>query len=120
MKTRKLSWTRFRRVVVCISFVVFFSVSVIPVNFCEANGRLYREEWKLPAFYPKGFDGYGRIDRIGDNEIVISDTQLKLARGITYATPTGSGSKASFKARNLVGYIVNDKREIVSLWLIKN
>ena len=120
MKARKPSLTKLGPLAVCIGLAVFLTGVVAPVNSGLAQGRYYREEWKLPNFYPKGFDGYGRINRIGDKEIVISETMLKLSPGITYATPVKRrASKYAFQTDNLVAYLLNREREIVSLWLIK-
>jgi hypothetical protein len=120
MKARKPFLRKLKRLVVCIGVAVFLMGVVAPANLGLAQGRYYREEWKLPNFYPKGFDGYGRINRIGDEEIVISETRLKLSPGITYATPRSRhASKYAFQTDDLVAYLVNREREIVSLWLIK-
>lgn len=120
MNAQKASLRKLGPLVVCISLTVLLVGIVTPANFCLAQGSYNREEWNLPKFYPKGFDGYGRIGRMADNEIVISETRLKLSHNIRYATRRDpNASNYAFQAGNLVGYILNKNREIVSLWLIR-
>jgi len=85
----------------------------------QAQGRYYREEWKLPKFYPRGFDGYGVIDRISDSEVVISDSLLKLSPKVKFNTPRSKNtSDYHFTRGRSVAYLLNENREIESLWLI--
>jgi hypothetical protein len=82
--------------------------------------RYYKEEWKLPGFYPQGFDGYGHIDRLDMDEIVIDDSLLKLAYNVRYNTPRRKNTTDSdFGVGNVVGYLVNGEGQVVSLWLIE-
>jgi hypothetical protein len=75
--------------------------------------------WKLPGFYPQGFDGYGHIDRLDMDEIVIDDSLLKLAYNVRYNTPRRKNTTDSdFGVGNVVGYLVNGEGQVVSLWLI--
>lgn len=63
------------------------------------------------------FDGFGTIDRIGDNEIVIDDTLIKLNDQITFYSETGvAQSKTDFAVGNGVAFVLNAQGEIVSLW----
>jgi hypothetical protein len=79
-----------------------------------------REEWKVPDFYPKGFDGYGKIERIDQGGVVIDDTALKFSRQVRFATPKDrSAGLYAFSVGDTVGYLLNEKREIISLWYIK-
>ena len=98
----------------------FFLAMGLTADLGYAQGRYYREEWKLPDFYPRGFDGYGVIDRITDNEVVIGDTFFKLSFDVQYNTQRNKNtSDYSFKAGRRVAYLLNKEREIESLWLIK-
>ena len=96
-----------------------------PVIFPQvspAQGRYFKEEWlgRFPDFYPRGFDGYGRIDRITDEEVVIGDALFKLASNARYSTPRRpNASSGSFETGRLVGYMLNSGREIKSLWFIE-
>ena len=88
----------------------------------QAQGRYFKEEWlgRLPAYYPRGLDGYGRIDRINLEEVVIDDAFFKLAVDVRYSTPRRKHSTShAFEAGRLVGYILNERREIESLWFIE-
>ena len=74
----------------------------------------------MPEGYPDGFDGWGCIDRITDDEVVIDDVSMALARIIDYNLPEADYKpKRYFKKGILAGYIKNDNNEIESLWLIK-
>jgi hypothetical protein len=82
--------------------------------------RRVKPEIVLPGDYPDGFHGYGRLGRINQKEAVIDDHLRKFAVQITYHTPTEKISGLyAFKPGDLVGYLVNSERRIVSLWLIK-
>ena len=74
----------------------------------------------LPEYYPDRFDGTGRINRIAMDEVVIDDLLYRLSPYAEYATPTDRHAlRAWFRVGNRVGYITNQKHEIISLWLIE-
>ena len=99
--------------------VAFVSLVILP-STGHAQGRHYREEWKLPDWYPRGFDGYGIINRISDKVVVVSDSSFKLSAGVTYNTPGyESASVSSFSAGRTAAYLLNAAGEIESLWLIE-
>jgi hypothetical protein len=78
------------------------------------------ERTRFPTYYPEKFDGIGRIDRIARDEIVISDSLYKLSPYATYATPKRkTAQRTRLDIGNLVGFVANEKNEIVSLWLIE-
>jgi hypothetical protein len=106
--------------VLCVGVMVLMASGVIFGNVSHAGGKIFLEEWKLPKFYPRGFDGYGRIDMMFEDRIVISDSSKKLSGSVVYGTPSSShASKSSFREGNTVAYLLDQNREIVSLWLIK-
>jgi hypothetical protein len=106
--------------VLCVGVMVLMASGVIFGNVSHAGGKIFLEEWKLPKFYPRGFDGYGRIDMMFEDRIVISDSSKKLSSSVVYGTPSSShASKSSFREGNTVAYLLDQNREIVSLWLIK-
>jgi hypothetical protein len=80
-----------------------------------------REEWRVPDFYPqKGFDGYGKIDRIDKAGVVIDDTVWKFSRQVRFATPKDRRAGLyAFSVGDTVAYLLNEKREIISLWYIQ-
>jgi hypothetical protein len=105
---------------VCLGLALVFTLSAVPANFSYAQGRFMREEWKVPKFYPKGFDGYGKIEVIEKDRVVINDASWKFSRQIQFATPRDSNAGVSaFKAGDTVAYLLNEKREIISLWYIE-
>ena len=77
-------------------------------------------EFVLPEYYPDRFDGTGRINRIAMDEIVIDDSLYRFSPYAEYATPTDRHAlRAWFNVGNRVSYLTNEKREIISLWLIE-
>ena len=73
----------------------------------------------LPAHYPDRFDGTGRIDRIAPNEVVIDDSLHGLSSSAAYHTlRMRDASRSSFHAGDLVGYLMDSKGKITSIWLI--
>jgi hypothetical protein len=74
----------------------------------------------LPKHYPDQFSGFGRIDRIASDEIVIDDLLYRLASSVTYHTPTRTNASRSwFRTGNLVGFVLNLEQEIILLCLIQ-
>jgi hypothetical protein len=120
MQRHDKSWREFAAAALCVAVVVLMASGVIFGNVSHAGGKIFLEEWKLPKFYPRGFDGYGRLDMIFEDRLVISDTSRKLSSSVVYGTPSSShASKSSFREGNTVAYLLDQNREIVSLWLIK-
>ena len=105
---------------VCLGLAMVFILSAVPGDISYAKGRFMREEWKVPKFYPQGFDGYGRIDTIRKDGVIIADTLWKFSRQIQFATPKDrNAGMRSFSEGDTVAYLLNEKREIISLWYIE-
>jgi len=105
---------------VCLGLAMVFMLSAVPPNFSFAQGRYIREEWKVPEFYPRGFDGYGKIETIEKDRVVINDTAWKFSRQTRFATPRDrNAGVSSFSAGDTVAYLLNEKGEIISLWYIE-
>jgi hypothetical protein len=69
--------------------------------------------------YPKRFDGWGKIHRIGPNEIVIDDAVYNITQRTTYHTPRlKNTTKSVFAVGQTVGFIRNLDGDIESLWRI--
>ena len=120
MQCHDKSWREFAAAALCVAVVALLSSGVIFGEVSHAGGKIFLEEWKLPKFYPRGFDGHGRLDMIFEDRLVISDTSRKLSSSVVYGTQSSShASKSSFQAGNTVAYLFDQNREIVSLWLIK-
>jgi hypothetical protein len=120
MKTNnKIPRARMLRRVLCVGLALFFLSAAIPAHFGHAQRRV-KGEWVLPPFYPDGFHGWGRINRITADRVVIDDAVLKLAPSVVYRTPANRhATGAYFEPGSLVGFMTNENKEIVSLWLIR-
>jgi len=118
-ENNKIFPARIKHMILCIGLAVCFLSITIPASVSFAERRV-KGEWVLPKHYPDGFDGWGRIDRITEDTVVIDDTILKLYPYAKYCTPTTKyATSAYFSPGNLVGYVTNSENEIISLWLIK-
>jgi hypothetical protein len=74
----------------------------------------------VPEYYPEKFDGIGRIDRLGEDQIIIDDGTKRLASGVSFATPSSQyAGREPFRVGTTVGYVLNRSGEIQSLWLLK-
>ena len=108
-----------RKIIWCLALVICLTAGVMPAGVGQAERRV-KGEWTLPEHYPDGFHGFGYLDRIAEDEIIINDSVLKLAPYASYATPHSAiASSSDFKLGDLIGYLKNAKDEIESLWLIK-
>lgn len=110
------------RSITCVLLIICLVGPVALPEVSQAQGRYFKEEWLglFPDFYPRGFDGYGHIDRINLEEVVIDDLFFKLALDVRYSTPRRRyATSNSFEAGRLVGYILNDRHDIQSLWFIE-
>ena len=120
MKRQEKNWRKSAATAFCVGMVVLMASGAIFGNVSYAAGKIFLEEWKLPDFYPRGFDGYGRIDKIFADRIIINDSSKKLSSRAVYGVPSSPhASKSSFQVGNTVGYLLDHQKEIVSLWLIK-
>ena len=105
---------------VCMGLAMVFVLSAVTVNSSHAKGRFIREEWKIPDFYPRGFDGYGRIDTISKEGVTIADTFWKFSRQVQFATPRDrNAGLRSFSEGDTAAFLLNEKDEVISLWYIE-
>jgi len=97
------------------------TVVLIPVSDGYTQQK-YKGEWILPENYPLGgFDGWGTINRLAAEEVVIDDVLYALSPSVTYHFPSASDVSASwFKPGQLVAFLQNATGEIISLWRIEN
>ena len=118
-KHRIVSFGKLRHILVCLGLALFLVSVGIPADLSHAQKR-YKPEVVLPPEYPNGFDGYGRMEMLGENGVVIQDVFIKLASLVTFHTPINMNStSAEFNKGDLVGYLTDPEGEITSLWLIQ-
>jgi hypothetical protein len=115
----RIVFGRIGRLLICIGLALAVVSLSQPLQGTCAE-RQGKTGSTLPKHYPDKFSGIGRIDRITADQIVINDTLYPLSANVEFATPTRKhASRSSFRVGNRVGYITNEKREIISLWWIK-
>jgi len=118
-KNNKTCYHRIRQIFPGIALALIVVGICIPASVIAAEIK-YKGEWILPEYYPAGFDGYGYINRIAAEEVVINDSILKLSPAVTYATLISvMAVNGDFMDGDLVGYLINSEHQIISLWLIK-
>ena len=118
-KKEQISLERLRHMLVCTGVAICLVGAAMPDGLSHAQRR-YKPEVKLPTFYPDGFHGYGRLDRIDRDEVVIRDSLKRLAPAVTYHTPDNkNATRAYFKSGDLVGYMIDSDSQVFSLWLIE-
>lgn len=120
MKQKNKTWLgRIKHILICAGLALFIAGVGIPSGLTYAETRI-KPEMVLPKHYPDGFNGYGYIDRIARDEIVIDDAFYRLSPDVEYNTPTvRNASKAFFRVGDIVGFLTNPRDEIISLWLLK-
>lgn len=90
----------------------------LPGAVCHAK-KVAKGEWAFPDHYPKKFDREGYIDSIEKDGIVIDDCSYGFSPFVTFSTPTRiHASRSQFRPGDLVGYIVNQKKQIEELYLL--
>lgn len=102
-----------------LGWVVVMAVMLLPAGAGLAqDGRSKRV--LLPDYYPDKFNGFGCVDFIEAKEVVIADSTFRLAPDVSFhSLDAFYASRSDFDENAFVGYVKNDKREIVSLWYIK-
>jgi len=110
---------RIKQIAAGIALVLIVAGICLPAAV-GAGERKVRGEWILPDNYPQGFDGYGYINRIAADEVVIDEALYRVSPAIIYATPNNIMAKiGDFRDGDLVGFLTNSEQVIVSLWLIE-
>ncbi len=108
------------RRMVCFFFACLLALSLITPDPSIAQ-RKYRPEMLLPSHYPEVFDGYGRVDRIEGEEIVINDRLFKLSPRFSFATKTSTRAAGELlKVGDTVGFKISADSHVISLWLIED
>ena len=108
---------RIKQIMAGIALALIVAGICIPAG---AGEQKVKGEWILPEHYPAGFDGYGYINRIAAQEVVIDDSLLRLSPAVTYTTLISlMAVSGDFTDGDLVAYLTNSEQEIISLWLIE-
>ena len=116
---RPFCFGRKSTILICIGLALVFVYLGQPLTALCAE-RQGETGWAVPEHYPDRFDGTGRINRIAMDEIVIDASLYRFSPYAEYGTPTDRHAlRAWFNVGNRVGYLTNEKREIISLWLIE-
>lgn len=108
----------------CRVFIRAFLLTLffLPLLFSPAlAGGFCEEGYPLPELYTDQVREEGRIDRLDGEELVINDMQNRLLPSTRYYNHVmRPGSLNLFHEGDIVGYIVNQDREVLSLWPMKD
>jgi hypothetical protein len=105
---------------VSLGLALVFVLTAVPGNFSYAQDRFMREDWKVPDFYPKWFNGYGKIDKIEEDIVILSDTSYEFAPGVRFTTPSDRSARIDdFTIGDTAAFLLNQDGEITSLWFIE-
>lgn len=116
---RIIDFKVWKRVLVCSMLILFLVGTGMPMTLSHAQKK-YKPEVVLPKEYPDGFDGFGYLEALSEDQVVIDDVSIRMVPLVTFHTPTNMYSTAAeFKIGDLVGYLANGAGEITSLWLIE-
>ena len=111
-----MRYAKNKGVLLKIGFMLLCAGLLIPATACLAGESAFN----LPDFYPESFSGYGCIDSINGDRVVIDDRLMRFSMAATFHTPNmPTASWLRFEPGYLAGYIWNDDNEIESLWYIK-
>ena len=107
------------RILACFVFPCIFALTLLTPDPSDAQ-RKYRPEMVLPSYYPNEFDGFGRVDRIEGDEIVINDRLLRLSSRYTFSTKRSQrAAREILKAGDMVGFTIGSDGLVAALWLIE-
>ncbi len=105
-----------RDVMLKIGFMLLFAGLLIPA----AAGWAQEGAINLPDFYPETFSGYGCIDGITSDGVVIDDRLMRFSISAKFHTPGKRDTNwMRFEPGYLAGYIRNADNEVESLWYIQ-
>jgi len=98
-----------------VLIVVIALFWIIPQITSSAEG-----EKPIYPGYPLSFDGTGSLDGMSKDKIVVNDGSFMLASDAIFNQPDflNSGPKG-FRTGDTIGFVLNSKGEIESVWLIQ-
>jgi len=111
-----MRYANLKGVLLKMGFILLWAGILIPATACLAQETTFQ----LPDFYPDSFSGYGCIDSINGDGVVIDDRLMRISPAATFHTlKNGQAGWLSFDPGYLVGYISNEDNVIESLWYIQ-
>jgi hypothetical protein len=115
MKSYK--WIKHISVFICIAVLLIAVSGTLNPGYSR---NLVKPEWRMPDHYPEGFHGWGRIGYLDSKEIVVNDIVFVLSPFIEYnSTVRLNDSIYLFTLGKEVGFLLDNKDEVKSLWLIE-
>ncbi len=103
--------------------VLVAGLAFLPLATGALAGQSKKVTPEKPLYpgYPLDFSARGQIDRIGDGEIVIDDGLFKVDSGVRFNRPNNLGTTIKrFSVGERIGFIVDKKGNLKSVWLLKN
>ena len=111
-----MRYSNLKGVLLRVGFILLCAGMVIPAT----AGWAQESTFELPDFYPESFSGFGCIDSINGDGVVIDDRLMRFSLAATFHTPKmPNASWQRFEPGYMAGYIWDDDNEIESLWYIQ-
>ena len=118
-RNNKICLARIMRTALSIGVALFILGAAIPPDNGYARGK-FKPEVRLPEGYPDGFDGFGQINRIAPDVVVIDDTKYRFIVHVEYNTPRERNTlPALFVPGKFVGFLLDSQGQVTSLWMIE-
>lgn len=112
-----------RLAIVSLMFVIFMIAGAAGAEttsnaFADRIGSITGTKY---LDYPLQFSYQGGIDRVGENEMVIDDTLIRFANGVTFNIPRLKNvPKSRIHKGDIVGLIIDSAGQISSLWTLEH
>ncbi|MBU0993776.1 MAG: hypothetical protein KJ737_14880 [Proteobacteria bacterium] len=103
----------------CLVIVLSLFVAA-PMAICQEKAKETKQTIVKQPKKP-GYQNNGHVLRVGEDEIVVDDHLIKLAKQVNYHAPDGGAliSKQMHEGA-YIGFNLNDQKEITDIWIIKN
>ncbi len=116
---KRIETHRMRMLTMAVLMAGLLILPLAPGTAAGKRKNVVPEKALYPG-YPLAFSARGHIDRIGDGEIVIDDGLFKVGPNVRFNRPNQLGTAMkNFSAGERVGFIVDKKGNLKSVWLLK-
>jgi hypothetical protein len=105
-----------------LGFWVGWPAGPQPADAADRRGIVLAGEPEKPVYpgFQHRFDGVGQVYRISPGEVVIDDRTFKFTKDATFNVPGRYDvSRAWVREGTIVGFILNARKEIDSLWIME-
>lgn len=119
---RRAKVIRFQLVTILIAVVLtgILAASSIAADQSDPKRPFISGEMPVHPGFPAQFDGHGIIDAIFRKAVVVDDAKWAFAPQVSFKAPSAAwASRRSFSKGDYVGFLLDSKGLVKSLWLIQ-